>query len=182
MDEQDGPAQKDSGLSLRTANRAMNPDHPMLRRAQQVLARQLNDKRMRVEGELREKQTALQVIKESSGLLHQHAAPPIDGKNHAVDAIWAHYRSSDSLPSIQSSAAALLLVLLLASHSVFVCVSAACQEAAGRGWCGAVRLPAEPGKAADVAGEGTGQVPVLERVTSAGGCVASTGLDIAAWR
>lgn len=39
----------------------MNPDHPMLQRAQQALARQLNAKRMRVEGELREKQTALQV-------------------------------------------------------------------------------------------------------------------------
>lgn len=40
---------------------AMDPDHPMLQRAQQALARQLNAKRMRVEGELREKQTALTV-------------------------------------------------------------------------------------------------------------------------
>lgn len=40
---------------------AMDPDHPMLQRAQQALGRQLNAKRMRVEGELREKQTALAV-------------------------------------------------------------------------------------------------------------------------
>jgi hypothetical protein len=51
----------DPGISLRTSTGAMNPDHPMLQRAQQALARQLNAKRMRVEGELREKQTALQV-------------------------------------------------------------------------------------------------------------------------
>ncbi|KAF6257749.1 hypothetical protein COO60DRAFT_1639651 [Scenedesmus sp. NREL 46B-D3] len=38
---------------------AMDPDHPMLQRAQQALSRQLNAKRMRVEGELRTKQTAL---------------------------------------------------------------------------------------------------------------------------
>jgi hypothetical protein len=40
---------------------AMDPDHPMLQRAQQALARQLHAKRRRVEGELREKQTALSV-------------------------------------------------------------------------------------------------------------------------
>lgn len=63
-EQQDSSPQqpKDSGTTpLRTADGAMNPDHPMLRRAQQVLARQLTAKRMRVEGELREKQTALQV-------------------------------------------------------------------------------------------------------------------------
>jgi hypothetical protein len=51
----------DPDISLRTSTGAMNPDHPMLQRAQQALARQLHAKRMRVEGELREKQTALQV-------------------------------------------------------------------------------------------------------------------------
>lgn len=55
------PARKDPGIPLRTIDGAMNPDHPMLQRAQQALARQLNAKRMRVDGELREKQTALQV-------------------------------------------------------------------------------------------------------------------------
>jgi hypothetical protein len=54
----------------------MNPDHPMLQRAQQALARQLNAKRMRVEGELREKQTALQVrptVIDLEPLLHTSA-------------------------------------------------------------------------------------------------------------
>eukprot|EP00879_Flechtneria_rotunda_P033179 GHRR01036724.1.p1 GENE.GHRR01036724.1~~GHRR01036724.1.p1 ORF type:complete len:546 (+),score=242.57 GHRR01036724.1:177-1814(+) len=46
-------------LNLLTATGTMNPDHPMLQRAQQALKQQLTAKRMRVEGELREKQNSL---------------------------------------------------------------------------------------------------------------------------
>lgn len=60
MAQQDG-TETDVAVPLRTADGAMNPDHPMLQRAQQALARQLQAKRMRVKGELREKQTDLQV-------------------------------------------------------------------------------------------------------------------------
>eukprot|EP00775_Hariotina_reticulata_P007189 gene7189-7403_t len=49
----------EEAMSLLTETGTMNPDHPMLQRAQQGLANQLNAKRMRVEGELREKQNAL---------------------------------------------------------------------------------------------------------------------------
>jgi hypothetical protein len=51
----------EEAISLLTETGTMNPDHPMLQRAQQALANQLNAKRMRVEGELREKQNALTV-------------------------------------------------------------------------------------------------------------------------
>lgn len=54
-------AGSEPGLSLLTATGAMNPDHPMLQRAQQALYKQLDAKRLRVEGELREKQNALTV-------------------------------------------------------------------------------------------------------------------------
>jgi hypothetical protein len=62
MDEQLQEEQDEQGMPApNPALMAMDPDHPMLQRAQQALARQLNAKRMRVEGELREKQTALSV-------------------------------------------------------------------------------------------------------------------------
>jgi hypothetical protein len=66
-DEQGGPAPNPALM-------AMDPDHPMLQRAQQALARQLNAKRMRVEGELREKQTALVVSCHSELLSLQQLA------------------------------------------------------------------------------------------------------------
>eukprot|EP00878_Enallax_costatus_P030136 GHUV01032788.1.p1 GENE.GHUV01032788.1~~GHUV01032788.1.p1 ORF type:complete len:692 (+),score=266.59 GHUV01032788.1:452-2527(+) len=52
-------AGQEHALSLLTATGAMNPDHPMLQRAQDALRRQLEAKRMRIEGELREKENAL---------------------------------------------------------------------------------------------------------------------------
>lgn len=55
------PPKKGSEVPLRTSSGSMNPDHPMLQRAQLALARQLKAKRTRIEGELRDKQTALQV-------------------------------------------------------------------------------------------------------------------------
>jgi hypothetical protein len=89
----------------------MNPDHPMLRRAQQVLARQLNAKRMRVEGELREKQTALQVRLVS--LLLYCCSSPVTMQQHAAsqaphvqlrtlaqdDSIQSHNSSGGLLPA-----------------------------------------------------------------------------------
>jgi hypothetical protein len=62
IDEQLPDEQDEQGMPApNPALMAMDPDHPMLQRAQQALARQLNAKRMRVEGELRENQTALMV-------------------------------------------------------------------------------------------------------------------------
>ncbi len=43
----------------------MNPDHPLLQRAQQTIFKQLQTKKLRVEGQLREKQNALTVCKQS---------------------------------------------------------------------------------------------------------------------
>lgn len=40
----------------------MQPDHPLLQRAQQALSRQLEARRYALQGELREKQNALQVL------------------------------------------------------------------------------------------------------------------------
>lgn len=52
----------------------MDPDHPMLSRAQQALHHQLLAKRIRVEGELREKQTALSVRAWHG--VHAYISPP----------------------------------------------------------------------------------------------------------
>lgn len=56
-----GPGEDEAPSALTPSLLTMHPDHPMLQRAQQALSRQLNAKRMRVEGELREKQNALSV-------------------------------------------------------------------------------------------------------------------------
>lgn len=125
MSEQDSP-QKDSGLPLRTANGAMNPDHPMLRRAQQVLARQLNAKRMRVEGELREKQTALQV--RLGALQHSLScicppAPSSTMQQHKVCTRCQEHLASQQWRSLAcSSTAALLLEVPTASDVHLLCL------------------------------------------------------------
>jgi chromosome segregation ATPase len=50
----------------------MQPDHPLLQRAQQALSRQLEARRYALDGELREKQNALQVLLEP-----QHRLPAL---------------------------------------------------------------------------------------------------------
>jgi hypothetical protein len=60
----EGPSisgQDDFTAGIFSADGTMVPDHPLLQRAQQALAKQLEAKKLRVEGELREKKNLLQV-------------------------------------------------------------------------------------------------------------------------
>lgn len=54
------PYMDEDGVQL-GGDGGLHPDHPLLARAQEALKRQLVANKMRVEGELREKQNALNV-------------------------------------------------------------------------------------------------------------------------
>lgn len=148
MAEPGGP-QRDPGIPLRTSDGAMNPDHPMLQRAQQALARQLTAKRMRVEGELREKQTALQVpypvqdyrpgiyLSVCRLSVYVTACACICAASVVLCCI---YSSSCSLPVLPLRSAVVQTSQYLhtaqhaSRHVILVFMPAACQEAARRSW------------------------------------------------
>ena len=56
-----GPGPDDDGDNVTDFTGAMNPDHPLLARAQTALKQQLMTNKQRLEEELREKKNALQV-------------------------------------------------------------------------------------------------------------------------
>lgn len=59
-----------------STSRAMDPNHPLLQRAQEVLKRQLVAKKLRVEGELREKQGELKARRSLHLCPPKHCTPP----------------------------------------------------------------------------------------------------------
>jgi hypothetical protein len=62
-DSEEGPALGPGDIAEpeEASTSGMDPNHPLLHKAQQTLKSQLVNKRLRVEGELRAKQTQLQV-------------------------------------------------------------------------------------------------------------------------
>ena len=62
MDEPSVSGQDGFDSGIFTEDGTMLPDHPLLQRAQQALAKQLEAKKLRVEGELRERKNVLQVL------------------------------------------------------------------------------------------------------------------------
>lgn len=84
QDRPDGPGEPEDNLIFND-NGAMNPDHPLLARAQEALKRQLQANKFRLEEDLREKRNALKVLLTKDGGMHLRVLLlPVLTRAHAV--------------------------------------------------------------------------------------------------
>jgi hypothetical protein len=166
------------GMEDPAAMAGLEPDHPLLQKAQQALKAQLLESKQRVEAELRKKNNMLRVRHHASPLLGWCACPH-RAQVHTAACILPRAAAEPPPPPQRLLPRAALLHPASVSHPRRQPPSPGSQAAArGRGRR-AVRLPAEPGQAADAAGADAADLRVHQRHPHQGGAGAGRAAQAA---